>query len=185
MTSHEKQIDLGTDKHAKGSNFVPLLPGLGSDCPKRQFPGHGPDTGSVSAGSPPAGALNTKRPSHEHREQAAEPAAQEKNVRLKSSKSVRRYEWPLIINGVYQGAGPLPSCRIEENESSTEPEPYAWPLIILHQARFQESYDQQQGPSGKEAKGDTAEKEERFKGVDVDDKSTDESTMTDGVTVER
>lgn len=48
-------------------------------------------------------------------------------------KSRRPYTWPLIIDGVFQGEGELPSCGILDNglPKSTLP-PYQWPVIILH-----------------------------------------------------
>ena len=99
--------------------------------------------------------------SHGAREHIAEAAAHEDNVRLTRPKDVRRYEWPLIINGVYQGKGLLPSCRIEDNEPTTEFRPYAWPLIILHRARSAEDCDEQPGAKGKEVSETTAEVEEK------------------------
>lgn len=63
---------------------------------------HGLNAGSGSPRSPSEGALKTERPSHEHRDPVAEAATQDNNVRQNRSKARRRYEWPLIINGVYQ-----------------------------------------------------------------------------------
>lgn len=100
-------------------------------------------------------------PSHEAREHIAEAAAHEDNVRLIRPKVVRRYEWPLIINGVYQGKGLLPSCRVEDNEPTTDSRPYAWPLIILHRARFAEDCDEQSDAKSKEVSETTAEVEEK------------------------
>ena len=100
-------------------------------------------------------------PSNEAREHIAEAAAHDDNVLLTPPKIVRRYEWPLIINGVYQGKGLLPSCRIEDNEPTTDSRPYAWPLIILHRARFAEDCDQQPGAKGQEVSETTAEVEKK------------------------
>ena len=99
-------------------------------------------------------------PSHEARENIAEAAAHEDNVCLTRPKVVRRYEWPLIINGVYQGKGLLPSCRIEDNEPTTKSRLYAWPLIILHRACSAEDRDEQPNAKGKEVNETTAEVEE-------------------------
>lgn len=151
----------------------------GTDSPKRGVPGS-------SSPTPSAGALNAKGPLQEHREHVAEAAAQENNVRLTETKAVRRYEWPLIINGVYQGDGPLPSCRIEESRSPNEPpRQYGWPLIVLHRARSAEDGDQQPGQNCKEANEDAAKREEKVAGFKTDDKSTDESAAADGGSANR
>ena len=124
---NEKRLDLPKGGHATGHTFLPLLPGRGIDSSKREVPNHGTNTGSFPPRLSSAGVLNAKRPSQEHREHLAEGAAQENHVRLARSAPVNCYEWPLIINGVYQGEGPLPPCQIEDNASPTEPRPYAWP----------------------------------------------------------
>ena len=98
---------------------------------------------------------------------------------------MHRYEWPLIINGVYQGKGPLPSCRIEDDESPTEPRPYSWPLIILHRARSVEDCDQQPGLNGKDVNENTVDGEEKVDGARTDDTCADELRITDSVSVER
>ena len=101
-TFNEKRLDLWTGGHAKGHTLISLLPDRGTDCLRQEVPSHGADRGSVSSGSPSAGALNTRGPSHGHREHVVKAAAQENSKRLTQSKPVRRYEWPLIVNGVYQ-----------------------------------------------------------------------------------
>lgn len=183
-TFNEKRFDWWTGGQADGHTFIPLLPDHGMVCPEQGVPSYGPNTVSVSSRSPSVGALGTKRPPHGHREHVTEASAQENNVRLIGPKAVGRYEWPLIVNGVYQGRGPLPSCRIEDNESPTEPRPYAWPLIILHRARSVEDGDQQSDSEGKEANENTAEGEEKGEAVKTDDRSTDESRTTDGVSAD-
>lgn len=166
---NEKQLDLSNSEHATRHKFIPLLSVGGTNSPKGRFP----STGSFSPRSPSASALNIEQPSQEQREHVAEAAAQAKTVRLSQSKSVRRYEWPLIINGVYQGDGPLPSCRIEDKESQNEPRPYSWPLIVLHRASSAEDGDQQPGPNGKEANENAAAREDKVEGIKTDDKSTE------------
>ena len=86
---------------------------------------------------------------------------------------------------MYQGKGPLPSCRIEDDESPTEPRPYAWPLIILHRARYVEDCDQQPGLNGEEANENTVDGEENVVGAKTGDVCTDEVRTTDSVFVER
>ena len=157
----ENRPDRGTDGQAKEHTFIPLLPHRHTNCPKQKFPSFGPSTVSVSSKPSSESALSTTWPSHEAREHIAEAAARDDNVRSTRPKVVRRYEWPLIINGVYQGKGLLPSCRVEDNEPSTDSRPYAWPLIILHRARSAEDCDQQPGAKGKEANETTAEVEEK------------------------
>lgn len=130
----------------------------------------------MSPESPSAAVLTTDWLSNERREHVAEAATQEKSVRLTHSQPLRRYEWPLIISGVYQGVGPLPSCRIEDNESPRQPKPYEWPLIILHRASFVEDYDQQPGPNGKEAEVNTAVREEKVEGSKTDEGNDESST---------
>ena len=71
--------------------------------------------------------------------------------------------------------GPLPSCRIEDNESPTEPQPYAWPLIVLHRARSVGDCDQQPGPNGKVANQDIVQREKKAERVRNDEKGVDES----------
>lgn len=181
-TFNEEQLNRCTRGHAKAQTVVPLLPDHSTgDCPEQGTPSHSPDTGFVSPESPSTGTLNTKRPSHEHEEHVTEGATQEKSPRLCRPKPLRRYEWPLIINGVYQGKGPLPSCRIEDDESATEPRPYAWPLIILHRARSVEDCDQQPGLTGKETNGNIVDGEEKIDGVKTGDECTDEVRTTDSV----
>lgn len=177
-TFNEKRFDLSAGRHAKGHTFLPLLPDRRTDCLKQGAPSLDLVTGSFPPGSPSAVALNTERPSHERRERFPEAAAQGNNVRLTQSQPVRRYEWPLIINGVYQGEGPLQSCRIEDNESPREARPYEWPLIILHRASSVEDCDQQAGPNGKEAKDNTAVGDEKVAGPKTDDEGDDESSTT-------
>ena len=157
---NENRPDRGTDGRAKKHTFIPLLPHGHTDCPKQKLPSFGPGTVSVSSKSSSEISGSPTWPSHEAREHNAEAAAHEDNVRLTRPKFVRRYEWPLIINGVYQGKGPLPSCRVEDNEPTTESKPYAWPLIILHRARSAEDCDEQPGAKGKEVTETTAEVEE-------------------------
>lgn len=176
---------LTSGRHAKRHTFIPLLPDRDTSCPQQGLPSHGANTGSVSPESPLASALNTKWPSHEQGEHVAKAAAQKKNVHSTRSKTVRLYEWPLIINGVYQGEGPLPSCRIEDNESPAESKPYAWPIIILHRARSEEDCDQQPGRNDEEANENTGKGEGKVEGFKTDDKITDESEMTDGFSAER
>ena len=153
----------------------------GTKSPKRGFP----STGSFSPRSLSAGALNIKQPSQEQPENVAEVAAQANTVRLTQSNPVRRYEWPLILHGVYQGDGPLPSCRIEDNESQNEPRPYSWPLIVLHRACSAEDGDQQPGSNDKEANENAAEREEKAEGVKADEKSTDKSRTAEIGSAER
>lgn len=182
----EKQLDRCPHGHAKGKTFRSLLPDHSTDdCSKQETPSHNPDAGLVSPESPSGGTLNTKGPSHEHEEHVAGAAAQKKTTRPSRSRLVRRYEWPLIINGVYQGKGELPSCRIDDDESPTEPRPYAWPLIILHRARSVEDPDQQPGLNEKEANEDTVAGEEKVDNAKTNDKCTDELRTTDGVSAER
>ncbi|KAF6239586.1 hypothetical protein HO173_002131 [Letharia columbiana] len=180
-TPNEKRFDPWTSGHAQRDTLIPLLPDRGTHCSKQSVPGHGPNIGSVSPRSLSAGVLNIEGPSQEHREHVAGAVAQKNDVRLTRSKPVRHYEWPLIINGVYQGEGPLPSCRIEDNGSPTKPKPYAWPLIILHRARSVEDGDQLSCPSGEEANKNAAGRKEKVEKVKTDDKSTDEARTTDGV----
>ena len=101
-TFGEKRLDLQTSGHAKERAFIPLLPDVGTDCSRQGVLEFGSNAASVSQKSPSAGALNTERPSHKHREHVAEAAVQERSIGQTRSKAVRRYEWPLIINGVYQ-----------------------------------------------------------------------------------
>ena len=153
-----------------------MLPKLGTDCFEEEPPESRPyHTGSVLPGSQSAGPSATERPSNEHREHVAEAPIQKIDIRLAQRKPVRRYEWPLIINGVYQGEGPLPSCRIEDNESPTEPSSYTWPLILLHRALDAEDCDQQSNPSGQDASVISAGGKEKVEGLETDDRSPGES----------
>ena len=181
---NENRPDRGTDGQAKEHTFIPLLPHHHTNCPKQKLPRFGPSTVSVSSKSPPEIALSTTWPSHEARERIAEAAAREDNVLLPRPKVVRRYEWPLIVNGVYQGKGLLPSCRVEDNEPSADSRPYAWPLIILHRARFDEDCDQQPGARGKEVNETTAGVEEKGEEANEHERSSDESRTTDGISAE-
>ena len=156
---NENRPDRGIDGQAIEQTFIPLLPRRRTNFPKQKLPGFGPGTVSVSSKSSSENPVSQTWPSHEAREHIAETATHEDNVRLSRPKVVRRYEWPLIINGVYQGKGLLPSCRIEDNELSTESKPYAWPLIILHEARSAQDCDEQPGAKGKEINETTAEVE--------------------------
>ena len=153
---NENRIDRGTDGQVKEQTFIPLLPHRHTNFPIQKLPGFGPGTVSVSSKSSSEIPVSPTWPSHEAREHIAEAAAHEDNVRLTRPKVVRRYEWPLIINGVYQGKGLLPSCRIEDNEPSTESKPYAWPLIILHRARSAQDCDEQPGAKGQKVNETTA-----------------------------
>ena len=161
---NENRPDRGTDGQAKEHTFIPLLPQHHTDCPKQRLPSFGLGTMSVSSKSSSEIAVSPRWPSNEAREHIAEATAHEDNIHLTRPKVVRRYEWPLIINGVYQGKGLLPSCRIEDNVPTTESRPYAWPLIILHRARFAEDCDEQPGAKGKEVKETTAEMKEKGEG---------------------
>ena len=166
----------GPNLHAKGCSYLPLLPILATDCPEQGPLKNGPcHTGSVFPESQSASAPTTERPSNEHREHVAEAAAQKSDVRLAQPKPVRRYEWPLIINGVYQGEGIIPSCRIEDDESPTEPKSYTWPLIILHRARIVEDCDQEPSPDSEDASAIPAGGKEKVEVLETDDNSPDES----------
>ena len=122
---NENRPDRGTDGQANEHAFIPLLPHRHTNFSKQKLPSFGPGTVSVSSKSSSEIAVKPTWPSHEARENIAEAAAHDDNVRLTRPKAVRRYEWPLIINGVYQGKGLLPSCRVEDNEPTTESKPYA------------------------------------------------------------
>ena len=137
----------------------------------------GPDAGSVSQGSTSDHVVQSKQISHEHQKHVA--ISQKKIIRQSRSKPRRRLEWPLIINGVYHGEGPLPSCRIEEDDSPKEPRAYDWPLIILHQGRSIE------GADDKGVNEDSAGGKEKLEGVKMDDKSIIGSRLVDDISVER
>ena len=159
---NENRPDRGTDGQAKEHTFIPLLPHHHTNCPKQKPPSFCPGTMSVSSKSSSEVAVSPTWPSHEAREHIAEATTHEDNVRLIRPKDVRQYEWPLIINGVYQGKGLLPSCRLEDNElePTAEFRPYAWPLIILHRACSAEDCDEQPDAKGREVNETTAEVEE-------------------------